>query len=163
MREMAHSPTAPQAWVTEKILMGHSLGSYLRSLVTPFNAVAVLILAVGIPVTVYRFAYGLGAATNLSQSSPWGIWIGFDVLSGVALAAGGYTMATAVYVFGMEKYRPVVRPAVLTGFLGYMFWAAECPNTRNVCTVPPNSCEGGMGVGATQFDIPIPMPALRTN
>jgi Ni/Fe-hydrogenase subunit HybB-like protein len=121
MREMAHSPTAAQAWVTDKIFMGYTLRAYLRSLVTPFNAVAAAILAVGIPVTIYRFAYGLGAATNLSQTSPWGIWIGFDVLSGVALAAGGYTMAAAVYVFGMEKYRPVVRPAVLTGFLGYLF------------------------------------------
>lgn len=121
MREMAHRPTAVQAWVTDKIFLGYTLGAYLRSLVTPFNAVAAAILAVGIPVTIYRFAYGLGAATNLSQTSPWGIWIGFDVLSGVALAAGGYTMAAAVYVFGMEKYRPVVRPAVLTGFLGYLF------------------------------------------
>ena len=43
------------------------------------------------------------------------------------------------------------------GFLGYMFWAAECPSTRNVCTTPPNSCEGGMGVGATDFTIPIPL------
>ncbi|WP_226876371.1 glycoside hydrolase family 18 protein [Microbulbifer hainanensis] len=47
------------------------------------------------------------------------------------------------------------------GFLGYMFWAAECPSTRNVCTMPPNSCEGGMGVGASYFDIPIPIGTLR--
>jgi hypothetical protein len=49
------------------------------------------------------------------------------------------------------------------GFLGYMFWAAECPNTRNVCTTPPNSCEGGMGAAATYFNIPIPIPPLRQN
>jgi Ni/Fe-hydrogenase subunit HybB-like protein len=121
MREMAHTPTATQVWVTEKILMGYTVRAYLRSLVTPFNAVATAILLVGIPVIVYRFAYGLGAATNLTQASPWGIWIGFDVLSGVALAAGGYTMAAAVYILGLEKYRPVVRPAILTGFLGYLF------------------------------------------
>jgi Ni/Fe-hydrogenase subunit HybB-like protein len=121
MRELAHAPAVTPPWFTEKILMGYTLRAYLRSLATPFNAVAAVILAVGIPVTIYRFVYGLGAVTNLSQASPWGIWIGFDVLSGVALAAGGYTMAAAVYVFGLEKYRPVVRPAVLTGFLGYMF------------------------------------------
>jgi Ni/Fe-hydrogenase subunit HybB-like protein len=121
MREMAQSPSAAQVWLTDKILMGYSVRDYLRSLVTPWNALAAVILAVGIPVTVYRFAFGLDAATNLSQTSPWGIWIGFDVLSGVALAAGGYTMAAAVYIFGLEKYRPVVRPAVLTGFLGYLF------------------------------------------
>jgi hypothetical protein len=48
-----------------------------------------------------------------------------------------------------------------SGMLGYMFWAAECPGTRAVCTTPPNSCEGGIGAGATYFNIPIPMPALR--
>ena len=48
-----------------------------------------------------------------------------------------------------------------SGMLGYMFWAAECPSTRRVCTVPPNSCEGGVGVGATTFGVPIPMPPLR--
>jgi hypothetical protein len=47
------------------------------------------------------------------------------------------------------------------GMLGYMFWAAECQGTRAVCTTPPNSCENGMGAGATYFNIPIPMPALR--
>jgi hypothetical protein len=50
-----------------------------------------------------------------------------------------------------------------SGMLGYMFWAAECSSTRRVCTVPPNSCEGGVGVGATAYGIPIPMPALRQN
>jgi hypothetical protein len=48
------------------------------------------------------------------------------------------------------------------GLLGYMFWAAECPSTRGLCTTPPNSCQGGVGVGATTYNIPIPMPALRT-
>lgn len=50
-----------------------------------------------------------------------------------------------------------------SGMLGYMFWAAECTSTRRVCTTPPNSCEGGVGVGATTYGIPIPMPALRQN
>src|SRR5689334_7608647 len=48
-----------------------------------------------------------------------------------------------------------------SGMLGYMFWAAECPSSRRICTVPPNSCEGGVGVGATSFGVPIPMPPLR--
>lgn len=48
-----------------------------------------------------------------------------------------------------------------SGMLGYMFWAAECPSTRNVCTVPPNSCQGGVGVGSSTYSIPVPMPALR--
>ena len=49
------------------------------------------------------------------------------------------------------------------GMLGYMFWAAECPSTRNACTTPPNTCEGGMGAAATYFDIPIPIGTLRPN
>ena len=47
------------------------------------------------------------------------------------------------------------------GMLGFMFWASECPSTRNVCTTPPNTCEGGVGVGGSTYSIPIPMPALR--
>ena len=48
-----------------------------------------------------------------------------------------------------------------SGMLGYMFWAAECPSARRVCTTPPNTCEGGVGVGAQTYSIPIPMPSLR--
>jgi Ni/Fe-hydrogenase subunit HybB-like protein len=109
------------SWTREKIFLGQSLGEYVRGLVTPGNAVATLILAIGLPVIAYRFVFGLGAATNLSQTNPWGIWIGIDVLSGVALAAGGYTLAATVYLFGLKQYYPVLRAAVLTGFLGYFF------------------------------------------
>jgi Ni/Fe-hydrogenase subunit HybB-like protein len=71
-------------------------------------------------VTVARFVHGLGAVSNLSDTAPWGLWIGFDVMGGVALAAGGFVVAAAVYVFGLERYRPFVRPAILTAFLGYV-------------------------------------------
>ena len=121
MRDAAQQTLPAQGFFIDKILMGYPPRSYVRSLVTPFNGVAALILAAGLPIIVYRFANGLASTTNLSQTSPWGLWIGLDVLSGVALAAGGYTMAASVYVFGLEKYHPVVRPAVLTGFLGYLF------------------------------------------
>ena len=71
-------------------------------------------------VTVARFVRGLGAATELTDATPWGFWIAFDVMSGVALAAGGFVMAATVYIFGGEKYRPFVRPAILTALLGYI-------------------------------------------
>ena len=71
-------------------------------------------------ITVVRFGRGLGAVTNLSDGAPWGLWIGFDVMAGVALAAGGFVMAAIVYIFGLEKYRPFVRPAILTALLGYI-------------------------------------------
>lgn len=48
-----------------------------------------------------------------------------------------------------------------SGMLGYMFWAAECPSAQRICTIPPSSCQGGVGVGATTYNIPIPMPPLR--
>ena len=89
-----------------------------RSLITPVNIISGIILLIGIVVTVLRFTKGLGATTNLSNYNPWGIWIGFDLLVGVALAAGGYVTSAAVYLFGMKRYHSAVRPAVLTG-LGY--------------------------------------------
>jgi len=88
-------------------------------LFTPFNMVAGLILAVGFMVMALRFAKGLGATTNLTHDYGWGLWIGFDVMAGVALAAGGFVTSSAVYLFGMKEYQPIVRPAILTGFLGY--------------------------------------------
>lgn len=105
----------------EKVFLGMTLRGYLRSLFTPADVLVAVLLAVGVPVVAYRFLHGLGAATHLTQHTPWGIWIGVDVLSGIALAAGGFTIATAVYVLRVEKYHPIVRPALLTGFLGYLF------------------------------------------
>ncbi|HTS71181.1 MAG TPA: Ni/Fe-hydrogenase cytochrome b subunit [Terriglobia bacterium] len=86
---------------------------------TFWRAVLVLILAAGFYSTALRFVKGLGAATNLSDQFPWGIWIGFDVLCGVGLAAGGFTLAAIVYVFHIERFHPVLRPSILTAFLGY--------------------------------------------
>lgn len=108
-------------WVSEKILLGNNWKDYRQSLVTPFNIIAAIILTIGIPLTYLRFTEGIGAVTNLSDTNPWGLWIGVDVLCGVALAAGGFTIGTAVYLLGMKKYHAVIRPAVLTGFLGYFF------------------------------------------
>jgi Ni/Fe-hydrogenase subunit HybB-like protein len=88
-------------------------------LLTPFNLVSGLILLGGGVLVLLRFVKGLGATTNLTHVNPWGLWIGFDVMTGVALAAGGYVTSAAVYLFGMKEYKPIVRPAILTGFLGY--------------------------------------------
>ena len=68
---------------------------------------------------VWRFAAGLGATTALSDGYPWGLWIAFDVVTGTALACGGYAMALLVYIFNKGKYHPLVRPAILTSALGY--------------------------------------------
>ncbi|MFH1140944.1 MAG: hypothetical protein V1724_04615, partial [Chloroflexota bacterium] len=94
--------------VRDYVLMGRTLNEYLHTLISPWNALAAIILAVGIPVTVLRFTQGLAATTNLSDTTPWGLWIGVDVLGGVALAAGGYTLGVAFYVLGLKEYRPLV-------------------------------------------------------
>jgi Ni/Fe-hydrogenase subunit HybB-like protein len=86
---------------------------------TPFNVVAGIIVVLGVIITVIRFTQGLRATTNLSDYNPWGIWIGFDLLVGVALAAGGYVTSAACYIFGLKRFHSAVRPAILTGFLGY--------------------------------------------
>ena len=87
---------------------------------TFWKGVFCVILAVGLYATVVRFAQGLGAATNLSDAFPWGLWIGFDLLVGVGLAAGGFVVAATVHIFRIHKYEAIARPAVLTAFLGYL-------------------------------------------
>ncbi len=90
-----------------------------KSWLTPFNVIAGIIVIIGIYLTYLRFTKGLAGVTNLSDHYPWGLWISFDLLTGVALAAGGYVTSAAVYIFGMKRYHSAVRPAILTGFLGY--------------------------------------------
>jgi len=86
---------------------------------TFWRVVLVIILALGTYSTYARFFHGLGASTNLSDRFPWGMWMGFDVLCGVGTAAGGFTLAAVVYVFHLERFRPIIRPAILIAFLGY--------------------------------------------
>jgi Ni/Fe-hydrogenase subunit HybB-like protein len=90
-----------------------------RSIFSLFNFIAFIVLGLGIYLTYLRFTGGLAAVTNLSDYNPWGLWISFDLLCGVALAAGGYVTSASVYLFGMKKYHSAVRPAILTAFLGY--------------------------------------------
>jgi Ni/Fe-hydrogenase subunit HybB-like protein len=85
-----------------------------------WQGVFYLLLATGIVLTVIRFTRGLGAVTNLSDAYPWGLWVGFDILCGVGLAAGGFTITAMVYIFNAKRFEPIVRPSVLTAFLGYL-------------------------------------------
>ena len=86
---------------------------------TFWKSVLGAVLVAGAYATVLRFTRGLGASTNLSDAFPWGLWIGFDVMCGVMLAAGGFTLTATVYIFNLKKFKPIVRPTVLTAFLGY--------------------------------------------
>ena len=91
---------------------------------TFWKAVFVVIMVAGIYASYVRFRYGLGASTNLSDQFPWGIWIGFDVMCGVMLAAGGFTLTAAVEIFNIERWHSIMRPTVLTAFMGYLLVCA---------------------------------------
>jgi Ni/Fe-hydrogenase subunit HybB-like protein len=92
---------------------------YLSKL-TFWKVVAAAILVAGAYSAAVRYFGGLGSATNLSDEFPWGLWIGFDVLCGVGLAAGGFTLAAIVYIFNVKRFEPIIRPTILTAFLGYL-------------------------------------------
>ena len=84
------------------------------------TALMVLVMGTGTGLILLRFIYGVGAVTNLSDQFPLGLWIGFDVMGGVALAAGGFVIAALAHILNVERFKPLARPAVLTGLLGYL-------------------------------------------
>lgn len=87
---------------------------------TFWKAVFVVIMAAGVYSAYVRFFKGLGAVSNMTDQFPWGIWIGFDVLCGVMLAAGAFCVTGAVHLLNIERLHSIVRPTVLTAFLGYL-------------------------------------------
>jgi Ni/Fe-hydrogenase subunit HybB-like protein len=89
-----------------------------RILTKPFRALAAL-FAIASVLILYRLATGLGTVTAMNDGYPWGLWIAFDVVTGTALACGGYSVALLVYILNKGKYHPLVRPAILTSALGY--------------------------------------------
>lgn len=90
---------------------------------TPFNVISIPVMIAGLIIIVIRFWKGIGAVTNLTQEVPWGLWIGFDVVTGVAFAGGAYVLTFMVYILNMKKYHSIVRVTVLNGFLAYLFYA----------------------------------------
>ncbi|MCG6956577.1 MAG: polysulfide reductase NrfD [Gemmatimonadetes bacterium] len=68
---------------------------------------------------VFRLWFGLGATTNLSDAVPWGLWKILNMVAGVAISTSGFSMGFLVYVLGLERYRPLMKPAILVAFLGY--------------------------------------------
>lgn len=88
-------------------------------LLSPVVKIMLLLWGIGTVAGLFRFTQGLGAATSMNDGYPWGIWIAFDVVVGTGLASGGYAMALLVFVFNKGRYHPLVRPALVTSFLGY--------------------------------------------
>ncbi len=94
---------------------------YLRKYPVGIGMIFIWIVgALGMGVAVYRWIAGLGATTNLNDLRPWGLWISFDMMAGIGLAAGAFTIAAIVYIFNLKRFYPIVRPAILTGFISYV-------------------------------------------
>jgi Ni/Fe-hydrogenase subunit HybB-like protein len=92
-------------------------------LFTTFNIISIPIVLLGIFLIVIRFWKGIGEISNVNQEIPWGLWKGFNVVTGVAFAGGAYVITFMVYILNMHKYHSIVRVTVLNGFLAYMFYA----------------------------------------
>src|SRR6056297_2699956 len=86
---------------------------------TPGAIVLAILIFIGFASIAVRYIGGLGYVTNLNNGHPWGLWIGVDVASGVALAAGGFTTSFLAHILGRHKYEPVLRPALLSAAIGY--------------------------------------------
>ena len=90
---------------------------------TPFNVISGITILAAAVILVIRFTKGLGSVIDASQEAPWGLWINFNVITGVAFAGGAFVVTFMVYILGLEKYRPIVRATVLYALLSYMFYA----------------------------------------
>ncbi len=108
-------------WIREKIFLGMSISEYIRSLITPFNIICGAILLAGLYYSLLRFTQSLVGVTEAENFRPWGLAIGFNMLCGVAMSAGGYCLGTTIYLLNRKDYYPLLRMAILTGLLGYFF------------------------------------------
>jgi len=106
----------------EKLLLGLTLDQYVQQVMrNKFNWVLALIFAVGIPLIIYRFIFGLGVVTHSSYDYPWGLFLGFGLFCMVPLSASGFMLGTTVEIFGRHDFEPIERLALLNGLLGYFF------------------------------------------
>ncbi|MBE0522259.1 MAG: polysulfide reductase NrfD [Candidatus Methanoperedenaceae archaeon] len=119
--EDIRKPETSQNWINEKLFLGFTVKEYVKRLFTPFNMFAGLIVLIGAIFILERFIFGLDKITEASNEQPWGLLLGVGLFTGVPFSASGFVVGTAVYIFGLKKYRPVVKNAILLGFLGYLF------------------------------------------
>ena len=108
-------------WINDKLFLGLTPGEYVKTLITPLNIIAGLIILAGFYFIFLRFIFGLSEVTEASNEQPWGLFLSWGLFSGVPFSASGFVIGTAVYIFGLKRYQPVVKNAILLGFLGYLF------------------------------------------
>ncbi len=120
--DAADQGAAAELSLKRKLLLGLSGREYAARLVrNPVNWALAVIFAVGVPVLVSRFLFGLGYVTHGSYDYPWGLFLAWGLFSMVPLSASGFMLGTAVEVFGREDFKPIERLALLNGLLGYLF------------------------------------------
>jgi Ni/Fe-hydrogenase subunit HybB-like protein len=90
---------------------------------SPLVWILLALMGIAFVVAMMRYAFGIGAISDLSYSYPWGFWISFDLFTGVAISSGGFLMAGTVYILRIKEFEPLLRPSVLTAFLGYIMVA----------------------------------------
>jgi Ni/Fe-hydrogenase subunit HybB-like protein len=91
-----------------------------RLRISPLVAVLLALMGIAFIVAMLRYAVGIGAISNLSNAYPWGFWVSFDLYTGIAISSGAFIITSIVYIFELEQFRPLVRPTLLTGLLGYI-------------------------------------------
>ena len=106
----------------EKLFLGLPLDQYISQVLrNKFNWILGIIFAIGIPLIIYRFIFGLGAVTHSSYDYPWGLFLSFGLFCMVPLSASGFMLGTTVEIFGRHDFEPIERLALLNGLLGYLF------------------------------------------
>ncbi len=91
-----------------------------RLQIKPLVLVLLGLMGIAFIIAMVRYALGIGAVSNLSNAYPWAWWISFDLFTGVAISSGGFLMAGVVYIFELKQFKPLLRPSILTAFLGYI-------------------------------------------
>jgi Ni/Fe-hydrogenase subunit HybB-like protein len=107
--------------IKDKLLLGMTFKEYVKGLITPLNIVAGMIVCAGLLLILMRFIFGLDQVTEASNEQPWGLFLSYGLFSAVPFSGAGFVMGTAVYIFNLKRYKPVVKSALLLGFLGYLF------------------------------------------
>ena len=91
-----------------------------RLRISPLPLVLSALMGIAFVIAMVRYADGIGAISNLSNAYPWGFWVSFDLYTGIAISSGAFIITALVYIFEWEQFRPLVRPTLLTGLLGYI-------------------------------------------
>mgnify|MGYP001253992886 CR=1 FL=1 len=90
-----------------------------RIRLTWWDKLLLAIVAVAAVIGFVRFATGIGTIANINNAYPWGWWVGYGIMTMIAIGGVGFTITLLVEIFGVHRYHSFLRPAVLMAFLCY--------------------------------------------